>query len=167
MLKMAEEKCPCMSGKSYADCCEKIIKGTAKAKTPEALMRARYSAYAKVEVDFIVNSTHSIQRDSNDREEIRRWSEKSDWEGLEILRTEKGGKDDETGTVEFLARYRDRGVAMEHHEIAEFRREKGDWYFYDGKLVPQTPYVRTGDKVGRNDPCPCGSGKKYKKCCGK
>ena len=26
--------------------------------------------------------------------------------------------------------------------------------------------VRSGDKVGRNDPCPCGSGKKYKKCCG-
>jgi len=26
--------------------------------------------------------------------------------------------------------------------------------------------VRAGDKVGRNDPCPCGSGKKYKKCCG-
>jgi uncharacterized protein YecA (UPF0149 family) len=24
-----------------------------------------------------------------------------------------------------------------------------------------------GDKIGRNDPCPCGSGKKYKKCCGK
>ncbi len=167
MLKMAEEKCPCMSGKSYADCCEKIIKGTEKAKTPEALMRARYSAYAKVEVDFIVNSTHSIQRDSNDREEIRRWSEKSDWESLEILNTGKGGKDDETGTVEFVARYRDRGVAMEHHEVAEFRREKGDWYFYDGKLVPQAPYVRTEDKVGRNDPCPCGSGKKYKKCCGK
>ena len=27
--------------------------------------------------------------------------------------------------------------------------------------------VRTGPKVGRNDPCPCGSGKKYKQCCGK
>jgi preprotein translocase subunit SecA len=27
--------------------------------------------------------------------------------------------------------------------------------------------VRTGPKVGRNDPCPCGSGKKYKHCCGK
>jgi preprotein translocase subunit SecA len=26
--------------------------------------------------------------------------------------------------------------------------------------------VVRGDKVGRNDPCPCGSGKKYKKCCG-
>jgi len=31
---------------------------------------------------------------------------------------------------------------------------------------PPTPYVREGPKVGRNDPCPCGSGKKYKKCCG-
>ncbi|MDA8222914.1 SEC-C metal-binding domain-containing protein [Desulfosporosinus sp.] len=27
--------------------------------------------------------------------------------------------------------------------------------------------MRTGDKTGRNDPCPCGSGKKYKKCSGK
>ncbi len=31
----------------------------------------------------------------------------------------------------------------------------------------ETPYRRTQPKVGRNDPCPCGSGKKYKKCCGK
>jgi preprotein translocase subunit SecA len=29
------------------------------------------------------------------------------------------------------------------------------------------PYVRDGQKVGRNDPCPCGSGKKYKQCHGK
>jgi preprotein translocase subunit SecA len=28
------------------------------------------------------------------------------------------------------------------------------------------PIVNKGAKVGRNDPCPCGSGKKYKKCCG-
>ncbi len=27
------------------------------------------------------------------------------------------------------------------------------------------PYMRRGPKIGRNDPCPCGSGKKYKKCC--
>jgi len=29
------------------------------------------------------------------------------------------------------------------------------------------PYMRSGQKVGRNDPCPCGSGKKYKQCHGK
>jgi preprotein translocase subunit SecA len=32
---------------------------------------------------------------------------------------------------------------------------------------PTTPIRREAPKVGRNDPCPCGSGKKYKKCCGK
>jgi uncharacterized protein len=33
-------------------------------------------------------------------------------------------------------------------------------------LAAHTPHVRKGAKVGRNDPCPCGSGRKYKKCCG-
>ena len=32
---------------------------------------------------------------------------------------------------------------------------------------PKTPYVKKDAEVGRNDPCPCGSGKKYKNCCGK
>ncbi|MBO6555322.1 MAG: SEC-C domain-containing protein [Pseudomonadales bacterium] len=32
---------------------------------------------------------------------------------------------------------------------------------------PQMPVVRNTPKVGRNDPCPCASGHKYKKCCGK
>jgi uncharacterized protein len=32
-------------------------------------------------------------------------------------------------------------------------------------LIPPPPFASTR-KVGRNDPCPCGSGKKYKKCCG-
>ena len=160
---MSEELCPCKSGKNYADCCEKIINGTVKAETPEALMRARYSAYATGAIDFIIDSTHSSQRENNDREEIRRWSQNSQWDGLEIIRTENGGPDDDSG----IARYHDRGISMEHHEIAEFRRENGDWYFYDGQLVPQAPYVRKEAKVGRNDPCPCGSGKKYKKCCGK
>ena len=33
--------------------------------------------------------------------------------------------------------------------------------------VKRQPIVRKGKKIGRNDPCPCGSGKKYKNCCGK
>ena len=36
-----------------------------------------------------------------------------------------------------------------------------------GDDQPQRPVTRDAEKVGRNDPCPCGSGKKYKKCCGK
>ena len=34
------------------------------------------------------------------------------------------------------------------------------------KEAPRNP-VKAGKKIGRNDPCPCGSGKKYKNCCGK
>ena len=165
---MSESTCPCGSGKSYADCCEKIIRGE-PAENPEMLMRARYSAYVKGEIDFIMDSMKSSPQDNRDRdrEEIRRWSQNSQWEGLEIIRTENGGPEDDSGIVEFIARYRDRNIPMEHHEIAEFRKEDGKWIFFDGELVPQAPYVRKEAKVGRNDPCPCGSGKKYKKCCGK
>ena len=38
----------------------------------------------------------------------------------------------------------------------------------DGKeTLKKTPKKKTQEKIGRNDPCPCGSGKKYKQCCGK
>jgi preprotein translocase subunit SecA len=36
---------------------------------------------------------------------------------------------------------------------------------HDHHHAPMAPSVRGHRKVGRNDPCPCGSGKKYKKCC--
>jgi Predicted metal-binding protein related to the C-terminal domain of SecA len=42
----------------------------------------------------------------------------------------------------------------------------GAWFFYDGRAVKQETIKKEGPDVGRNDPCPCGSGKKYKKCCG-
>jgi uncharacterized protein len=44
-----------------------------------------------------------------------------------------------------------------------FQAERDSEVAFNAK--PQT-YVRDGEKVGRNDPCPCGSGKKYKQCCG-
>ena len=51
---MSENLCPCCSGKNYDECCKPVIDGSRKAATPEELMRARYSAYAKCEVDFII-----------------------------------------------------------------------------------------------------------------
>ncbi len=166
---MNEDKlCPCGSGMEYAECCEKIITGAGKAQTPESLMRARYSAYVKGEVDFIIDSTHADTRAENDRKEIENWSKSAEWISLQILNTGAGTEDPEnTGFVEFIASYGDRGIKLEHHELAEFRKVKDEWFFYDGKLVAQRPFVRMDPKVGRNDPCPCGSGKKFKKCCGK
>ena len=53
-------------------------------------------------------------------------------------------------------------------EVEEIRqKQKEDYILSRGEDVPATETVkREGQKVGRNDPCPCGSGKKYKKCCG-
>jgi SEC-C motif domain protein len=161
-------ECPCGSGLAYADCCEPIITGTRPALTAEALMRARYSAYARTEIDFLLSSLHPSSRDGHDDKGIRDWSENSRWLGLKILATEAGGEQDDAGTVEFAATYAygEEGKPRRHHELAEFVREDGVWTFVNGAPVKEKPVVREEPKVGRNDPCACGSGKKYKKCCG-
>lgn len=165
---MAEkDRCPCGSGLAYADCCEGIIKGAKKAPTAESLMRARYSAYEKQEIDFIINSCEEGEKIAEiDRKETEKWSKTSTWHGLTILRTEKGGEGDEEGIVEFEATYTDKnGFRDIHHEIGLFKKINGEWLYSVGNVKPMT-VVREGAKIGRNDPCPCGSGKKYKKCCG-
>ncbi len=159
------ENCPCFSGKLYEECCKPVHEGKRKAETAEELMRARYSAFAVQNIEFIMNTVNPEREDNMTEDQIRRWSERSTWQGLDVLKTELGGPEDEQGFVEFVATYSESGVKMKHHERAEFLRVNGDWVFEDGKPVFDGP-VRNGTKVGRNDPCPCGSGKKFKKCCG-
>jgi SEC-C motif-containing protein len=129
-------------------------------------MRSRYSAYAKHEVDHIVATCVRNGERDIDVEQTRRWSEKSQWLGLKIVSSEKGSPSDTEGTVEFIASYVMDGLKDEHRERAKFVRKDGDWLYDDGEIVPTT-IVRSTPKVGRNDPCSCGSGKKYKHCCGK
>ena len=156
--------CPCGSQIEYSSCCEPLIKGQAKAATPEALMRSRYCAFTTANVEYIEKTTDPSSRGSFDRSGTEEWANNSDWQGLEIVRTQGGGADDTKGEVEFIARYHYQGADRVHHERSDFRKRDGQWYFVDGRLV-QEP-VRAENKIGRNDPCSCGSGKKYKKCCG-
>jgi SEC-C motif-containing protein len=158
--------CPCGTGQSHADCCGPIIGGERKAATAEQLMRARYTAYAQGEIDFILETMEPQRRAETDDDGIREWSENSEWLGLAVLATEGGGPEDETGMVEFVAEYVYDGEERRHHERASFSRLEGSWYFVEGEKIQAQPYVRETPKVGRNDPCPCGSGRKYKKCCG-
>lgn len=130
-------------------------------------MRARYTAYAIGAIEFLEESIHPEHREGVDRASTKAWSESADWKGLDIIATEAGGPNDQKGMVEFRARFSIKNVAQEHHERATFERKDDRWYFVDGELVAQKPVMREGPRVGRNDPCPCGSGKKYKKCCGK
>lgn len=157
--------CPCGSGADYSGCCEQIISGSRSAATAEQLMRARYSAYVNAEMDFIFESTHPGQRQGYDHAGTKEWAETAEWQGLEIISTHKGGADDSVGEVEFIARFIEKGDTREHHEAGQFKRQDGRWYFTEGKMVRHKPLTVT--KIGRNDPCVCGSGLKYKKCCGK
>lgn len=158
--------CPCGSGKFYTACCGRFIDEGKKPETAEELMRARYTAYTSGNVEFIIHSHDPKSREEVSEEATREWAESADWQGLTILKTEKGTAHDAQGTVEFVARFRLEGKDVNHHERAFFNKRGGQWYFSDGQIVGET-YHRAAPKVGRNDPCPCGSGKKYKHCCGK
>jgi SEC-C motif-containing protein len=129
-------------------------------------MRSRYAAFARGEIGFLIDSIDPSRRDGVVEKELREWSQGSEWLGLTILSAAAEGNE---GTVEFEASYRVResGEEIRHHEVATFRRRDGRWYFLDGKVRGGEPIHRTEPRVGRNDPCPCGSGKKHKKCCGK
>jgi SEC-C motif-containing protein len=158
--------CPCGSGTGYTECCEAIISGSRPAETAEQLMRARYSAYTNASMDFIFESTHPEHRSGYDHEGTKVWAENSEWLGLEILSTQRGTVNDSIGEVEFIARFRDKdGADQEHHECGQFKRKEGAWFFTEGSMVKPRPLNVV--KIGRNDPCTCGSGSKYKKCCGK
>lgn len=134
-------------------------------------MRARYSAYACHDVDFVMSTTHPSSRGDSDPEAMRNWAEQSEWLGLEIVSTQKGLADDTQGQVEFVASFRLNGIAQKHHEKSLFVKTDGEWFFKDGEVISSGPTEKSApvinsNKIGRNDPCTCGSGKKFKKCCG-
>ena len=158
---------PSASDRPYEECCETYIEGRETAPTAEALMRSRYAAHTLGKYDYLNETVHPSIRDEADHEDMKKWSEAVEWEGLEIFSTKDGAETDETGEVSFEARYSVNGMPQSLREDAFFRREDGRWYYVDGNVHGQDPYRRETPKVGRNEPCPCGSGKKYKKCCGK
>ena len=132
-------------------------------------MRSRYTAYSKGDMPYLKETLLPGSRGDFNEADARAWSQ-VEWMGLEVMRAEGT-------TVEFTAKYKTKGKVLEHHEVSKFRKQGDHWYFVDGDShvheegqghhhAPKTPEVREGPKVGRNDPCTCGSGKKFKKCCG-
>lgn len=156
--------CPCGTGLAYADCCQPFHQQKAKPPTAEKLMRSRYSAYVVGEIDHIERTNSPGGRESFDRESATTWSKTSQWLSLEILSTKDGKETDQTGEVEFNAHYERDGKREKHYEVGIFEKIDSTWFYKDAKSN-QEPIRRTAPKVGRNDPCPCGSGKKFKKCC--
>jgi SEC-C motif-containing protein len=81
-------------------------------------------------------------------------------------RWQSPGSHPDEALVEFIASFREEGQLHRHHEVARFLRDQDRWYYMDGAAPKPQTLRHEQPKVGRNDPCPCGSGKKYKKCCG-
>ena len=155
---MTTLSCPCGLPNEYTVCCQPFHEGKSLPETPEKLMRARYSAYCFQLIDFIWNTTHSSLQQKQSRKDIIEWAEATQWLGLDVLfQSQKGEK----GEVHFKAYYQSRqtGEKGTHHEASQFIKENNTWFYLQGGTIPRPK------SIDRNAPCPCGSGKKYKKCC--
>ncbi len=146
--------CPCGSGKPYIDCCALYHHSSQAASTPEQLMRSRYCAYVLRDEPYLLATWHPSTRPAALHLEEGRC-----WLGLKVVGS--GEEGDQAGWVEFVARSRLGGRAQRLEERSRFIREAGRWYYVDGVIAAEPAAGGTG----RNAPCPCGSGRKYKRCC--
>ncbi|HIJ78594.1 MAG: YchJ family metal-binding protein [Desulfobulbaceae bacterium] len=159
MLEIVEQSsCPCGSGAVADRCCGQYIAGTVPAPSAEALMRSRYTGFVLKDEAYLLASWHGSTRP--EKLGLDAQAEIS-WQGLEVL---TASEEADTAIVEFVVRYTVQGREQRLHEKSRFVREDGRWYYVDGEIDPlAAPAVSA--KVGRNEQCPCGSGRKYKKCC--
>ena len=167
--------CPCGSNFPYTDCCGPLIRGTSFADTAEDLMRSRYTAFTENNWEYLVLTSHPEEKKEMARLESTLVDQGAKWKRLEITRISKGGREDNEGQVDFVAHYVKAGISEALRESSKFYKINGHWVYSrkDSILSPVSvismekpkTVIRDKAKVGRNDPCPCGSGKKYKKCC--
>lgn len=154
MTALLDSTCPCQSNKSYEDCCGCFHTHARFPETAEQLMRARYAAYVLKNVPYIVETTVPSQQALLNVQAIQAWAENTQWLGLQILKTETLTK--LQSAVEFHAVFQGEEGEQTHHERSIFVKIDGRWYFVD-PTVP-LPMMK--------QPCVCGSGKKFKHCCG-
>ena len=159
---------------AYSDCCQSYHNDIdqadgIKAENAERLMRTRYSAFVLVSPDYIIKTTLPAQQALLDIETIEKWARETNWVGLEIINhIPKLGK--RHGQVEFKAFYTElkgqlNGKQAAHHELSTFvkvsdksaNKKNERWYFLDPTVAMN---------VGQKQPCICGSGEKFKRCCG-
>lgn len=111
----------------------------------EELMRSRYDAFKRE--DWVYLAQTSVHQTI---EELS-YSTPIQWLKLDVLDAYKN-------IVEFKAYYKENGKINVLHEKSSFIEDNGVWKYLDGELF--------NTKIERNEACPCGSGKKFKKCCG-
>jgi SEC-C motif domain protein len=157
-----ETRCPCGSGLPFESCCGPVLAGNRLAETAEALMRARFTAHVRHEFAFLHRSHRPTARLPYVPEPGE--GKRVQWTRL-VIHGHSLGKSPDTAYVDFSAYGTEDGAEVVLHENAEFLRENGAWTYARALREGPAPYRREAPRPGRNDPCPCGSGKKYKQCC--
>ncbi len=130
-------------------------------------MRSRYTAFVLGRADYLLRTWDPKHRPPH----LDLERDQTEWLGLEVKKTEAGGPADNQGRVQFIARFRLNGREQALSENSRFRKQNSRWLYVDGETsfdrgAASAPAAGP-PKVGRNDPCPCGSGQKFKRCCGK
>ena len=147
--------CPCQSGKSYTDCCQPFHLHQMIPDSAEKLMRSRYTAYTQVNIPYIVETTVPAQHPLLDQQAMQLWGDETDWARLKII-SHQPFVSKIHSWVEFKAFFNIENGIDAHHERSLFVLISGRWYFVD----PTVPLP------SQKQPCVCGSGKKFKHCCG-
>jgi SEC-C motif domain protein len=91
-------------------------------------MRSRYTAYTCLDARYLLATWHASTRPP---ELVLDAEPKPQWLGLNIVNCTDGQADHDSGTVEFIARYKINGRAQRLHEASRFSRENGRWYYLD------------------------------------
>jgi len=125
--------CPCGSDHDYAACCEPYLAGQASPKTPEALMRSRYTAYTMANIDYIQKTQRGKAALGFNALDACVWAKRMTWTKLEVLSTRL--ENSKKGHVEFIATFIDAGVSQSMHEKSEFIKKAGQWFYVDGAHV--------------------------------
>ncbi|TVQ87732.1 MAG: hypothetical protein EA400_10690 [Chromatiaceae bacterium] len=121
------DPCPCGSGHEFGACCGPYLDGSIEPPTALALMRSRYTANTLGREDYLQATWHPETRPAQPgvAPAVR-------WSGLRVLETRAGNPEDTTGMVEFIALYRVGSRPYRLHEISQFSRAGGRWYYRSG-----------------------------------
>ena len=127
---MSKRKCPCGSNKNYNDCCGRFISGNEVPNSPEQLMRSRYTAYTKANINYIKQTMHGKALENFNAKEAKVWAKQANWLGLEIIKASVTVLN--KGFVEFIAKYYYDKQVRQIHENSEFHLIDDRWYYVSG-----------------------------------
>ena len=156
-------RCYCCSNKLFSQCCQPFVEGMHLPQTAEQLMRSRFTAYAIHRYDYVLNTYSREKRSKLSASQLEESAAGAVWFALSVMPSQTVSLDNESDMVEFTAYYFEGKSLFQLHETSSFIKEEGSWRYHDGVLADDCGKV----KYGRNLPCLCNSGKKFKQCCGK